>query len=178
MLPKALSLSGIIARCLLLCMATGFITSCLSDDEPANRGIVAGDPLPQFEVTLNDGRRVSRESLRGKRVLIEFFNTGCPDCRESLPTINEVYLRLRGEEGYVVFAIAREEDEEDIERYWREHELSLPYSPQTDRRVYELFATTGIPRIFIADQEGRVGATFAPEDSPTLETLIDLLTSD
>ena len=41
MLPKALSLSGIIARCLLLCMATGFITSCLSDDEPANIGCSA-----------------------------------------------------------------------------------------------------------------------------------------
>ena len=86
-------------------------------------------------------------SLQGSTVII-FFNTGCKDCQRELPELNAYYLRHRDEPGFRMVAIAREESEESISAYWLEHGLSIPYSPQTDRRIYNLFATSIIPRIY------------------------------
>ncbi len=65
------------------------LSACISEKEPEYTPLV-GSPLPSFSVPLSDGTMVSPETLRGKRVLIEFFNTACGDCRESFPVIEEV----------------------------------------------------------------------------------------
>lgn len=174
-----------IARCLLLCLVAGVFTSCVTEDDPVNVGVGIGDPLPPFSVTLTDGTIVTSlpadlapegaVSLIGKRVLVELFNTSCPDCRESLPVINEVFLSVKDDSQIAVFAIARQEEGAELTSYWEENNLTLPYSPQPDRTVYELFATTGIPRIYITDTSGIITAAFGPEDTPTASTLLSLL---
>ena len=156
-------------------MAIMGFTSCVTEHEPKNSGVSEGDPLPQFSVTLNDGRTVSRASLRGKMVLIELFNTGCPDCRRSLPIVNELYENMKDIQGIEIMAIARSEEDPELENYWRENGFTLPYSPQSDRYVYDLFASTGIPRIYIADAQGIIIASFGPEDHPSLSQLTNLL---
>ncbi len=48
------------------CMA---MVSCISDGDDSDTGsieLVAGDKLPVFSVTMNDGRVVTHESLRGR----------------------------------------------------------------------------------------------------------------
>ncbi|MDE6336433.1 MAG: TlpA family protein disulfide reductase, partial [Muribaculaceae bacterium] len=151
------------------------LSSCVTEDQPDNEGVEIGDPLPSFSLTLNDGRRVSTKSLRGKKVLIELFNTSCPDCQESLPTINTLYNSMKDREDIEIFAIARDEVAAAIALYWEDNNFTLPYSPQPDRKVYELFASVGIPRIFIANPDGIITATFGPEDNPTLSQLTTLL---
>ena len=159
----------------LLCMCMALLSSCVTEDQPDNEGVEIGDPLPSFSLTLNDGRRVSTKSLRGKKVLIELFNTSCPDCQESLPTINTLYNSMKDREDIEIFAIARDEVAAAIALYWEDNNFTLPYSPQPDRKVYELFASVGIPRIFIANPDGIITATFGPEDTPTLSQLTTLL---
>ena len=160
---------------LLLILLSGFAASCVSEGEPDNTGLKAGDTLPDFTVALNDGRVVSTSSLRGKRVLIELFNTGCPDCRESLPEINSLYESFKDDPDVKIFAIARAQEAPELALYWEENGLSLPYSPQPDRTVYDLFASSGIPRIYIADAAGIIIAAFGPEDRPSLSLLTSLL---
>lgn len=160
----------------MIIIICGFLlSSCVTEEQPDNEGVTPGDKLPTFSVVLNDGSEITTASLRGKRVLIEFFNTTCPDCRESLPLINQLYESLKDREDVVIFAIARDERESSIALFWEENNLMLPYSPQPDRKVYELFATVGIPRIFIADREGIITSVFGPDDHPTISQLTTLL---
>ncbi len=158
-----------------LCLCMVFLSSCVTEDQPDNEGVEVGDPLPNFSVILNDGRTVTTKSLRGKKVLIELFNTSCADCQESLPVINILYNNMKHREDVEIFAIARDEVATAIALYWDDNDFTLPYSPQPDRKVYELFATVGIPRIFIADPEGIITATFGPDDNPSLSQLTTLL---
>ena len=53
-------------------------------------------------------------------------------------------------------AIAREETEESIQAFWEAHGLSIPYSPQSDRRVYNLFAIITIPRVYFCTHSGLI----------------------
>ncbi len=48
--------------------------------------------------------------------------------------------------------ISREEGEASVKAYWEENGFTMPYSAQTDRSVYNLFASSGIPRRYEADE--------------------------
>ena len=141
-----------------LCM----LVSCVID-EPGHDGddtdlVRVGDHLPSFSVEVIDGINrytFSSEVLTGPTVIV-FFNTSCSDCQRELPVLNDYYLQHRSESGFQMVAIAREESAESIADYWQTHHLSIPYSPQSDRQIYNLFATMFIPRAYLTSTNGQV----------------------
>lgn len=163
-------------RLIVLTLSVLLLCSCVNDDvsDPVSL-IRVGDLLPQFSVDMSDGRTVTSEDLRGSRSLIVFFNTVCADCRQELPVIEGFHRMIPSVE---VVCIARDEKACDIERYWRENGLTLPYSPQPDRRIYNLFASEGIPRLYAVDTDLRVIAVFNDRDVPSSETLFNLFSKD
>ena len=131
------------------------------DDEadPDTSSIVrVGDRLPDFSVEMIDGSSrtlFNSGNLEGTTVIV-FFHTGCTDCQRELPVLNDYYLHHYQEPGFQMVAIAREESEESIVAFWQKHNLSIPYSPQTNRQIYHLFATQYIPRVYICSAQGIV----------------------
>ena len=100
---------------------------------------------------MNDGSLVSTASLEGSVSLVMFFNTGCPDCREELPAVQRIYDDFGS--CVRIVCISREEGRAGIESYWCENGLTLPYSAQEDRAVYELFAGSGVPRVYVSSPD-------------------------
>lgn len=144
--------------------------SCVTDDEnDIFQSLENGSPLPSFETVLSDGTLVTDEYLADKYSVIVFFNTSCGDCRRELPELQKAYEQTSGRA--VWMAIAREEDEASVSAFWRENGLTIPFSPQTDRRIYNLFATGGIPRIYI-NSGLIVTAHYDDTDMPSAEDLI------
>lgn len=140
------------------------LSGCVIDDseEPASSDdssiVRVGDHLPSFSVEVVDGTdhyTFSSDALTGPTVIV-LFNTSCSDCQRELPELNNYYLRHRQDPGFQMVAIAREESEESIATYWKQHNLLIPYSPQSDRRIYSLFATQYIPRVYICSVQGIV----------------------
>lgn len=126
------------------------LSSCISENDGPGRSLKAGDPVPEFSVTLSTGETVSTADMKGHTTVIVFFNTGCSDCQRELPKVQEAYDRALAEGTDVRFiCIAREETDASISAYWEAEGLTLPYSPQPDRRIYNLFASQGIPRIYL-----------------------------
>lgn len=120
--------------------------------------IRVGDRLPSFSVdviTANGSGEFSTSHLTGPTVIV-LFHTSCSDCQRELPVLNDYYLSHRDDPGFQMVAIAREEGRESIESFWQSHQLSIPYSPQPDRRIFSLFATQTIPRVYICSSEGIV----------------------
>ena len=146
--------------------------SCVTDDEPGNSGLTVGDSLPSFSVTLNDGTKISDKSLEGKVGVIVFFNTSCPDCQEELPVVQQLWEKLHGSSDVEIIAISREEDAGSVSEYWADKGLSIPWSAQSDRKVYSLFASSGIPRIYISDRSGIITSAFSDNPLPSLDDLI------
>ncbi len=144
--------------------------SCIFDpDEPEGGNIGIGDELPEFTITLSDGTTVGTQDLRGSESLIMFFSTQCPDCQEVLPVVQSFYEEYSEQMRFIL--ISREDGEENVKSYWQEHNLTLPYSAQNDRSVYRLFATSGIPRIYISGPDLIVRSVFTDSTLPTLEDL-------
>lgn len=145
---------------ILLFLITVMVSGCITD-EP-ERSLKAGDALPQFSVTSIEGRTYSSADAEDRVMVIVFFNTTCIDCQRELPEVQAVYEQVVNSpelrEKVEIICIAREESAEDILNYWHAHNLTLPASAQNDRKVYNLFANIGIPRIYIACR-GEIVAT-------------------
>lgn len=142
---------------IIISILTLVLTSCVTDEPEIESTVKVGDKVPDFIVELNNGTRLASDDLIGRHSVITFFNTSCSDCQRELPVIDSLYRR-RPE--LIVACIARSESATSISKYWEENNLSVPYSAQPDASVYNLFATAGIPRIYIIDETQTVVAQF------------------
>lgn len=145
------------------------LSSCIKERQ-TGADLAVGDAVPDFTVTMNDGTSVTGASLREGTSCIVFFTTVCPDCRETLPHIQRIYDEYLPK-GVNFVLISREEGPQTIEKYWSEQDYTMPYSAQNDRIIYELFARTRVPRVYIC-REGIIKAIFTDQpENPSYENL-------
>ena len=150
------------------------ISSCIKEEKGVE--LVVGDRLPDFEVVMNDGSVVDDDILSEGVSVVMFFHTSCPDCQQALPRMQQIYDEYISKGVYFAF-ISREESAVDIESYFNEKGLKLPYSAQNDRKVYEQFAQTRIPRIYICEKGGIIRYIFTDDPVPTYDLLKSSLDS-
>lgn len=136
--------------------------------------IQVGDRLPYFSLQMSDGTQLSTSDLEGKVSIIMFFTTECSDCRKELPVVQRVYDSYRKDSTVQFVCISREQSIEVVQEYWDRQNLTLPFSPQEDRAIYELFASNLVPRIYISNPDMNVCFMFT--DSP-LATESDLFSA-
>lgn len=159
----------------LFALFTMLLSSCISDNEPhpADYAIKTGERIPDFSVTVYNGSVISTESLRGKKSIIVFFNTSCPDCRKELPQIQTVYETILGNDLPVnLICIARAESAESIISYWRKNSLTLPFSPQKDTAIFNLFAQYTIPRVYLTDENLVITSQWDDSNAPSAAEIL------
>ena len=154
----------------ILLLAGVCLVSCIRDRIPQGADLEIGERLPEFSVTMNDGSTVSTADLLGDISCIVFFHTGCPDCRKTLPLIQQLYDRYESAE-FRFLCISREEGAAEIAEYWTEHGYTMPYSAQESREIYNLFATYAVPRIYISDIDGVIRSIWTDNPLPTFDEL-------
>lgn len=152
-----------------------FCISCIDENMSETEDVIlVGSKLPNFKVEMNDGTVVTGQDLRDTTSLIMFFHTGCPDCRKALPCVQRMYNEYASR-GVAFVLISREEEEASIVTYWEEQGLDMPYSAQSDRKVYELFANRRVPRIYISVPGGTVRYIFTDDPVPDVADLAKAL---
>ena len=116
-------------------------------------GMLVATPLPEVTVTDMAGRPVDLADLRGRPLLINFWATWCPPCREEMPALERIE-RKWAERGAAVVVINFEEDEETIRRYLAENGLSLPVFQDSSGDVTQILDITYLPTTLFVDSAG------------------------
>ncbi len=142
---------------------------CINEDVKGE-DLKVGESLPDFEVVMSDGSVVTDDSLKGNVSVVMFFHTTCPDCQEALPVMQRIYDEF-APKGVKFALVSREEGQEVIEAYWKENGLKMAYSAQEDRSVYEKFAKTRIPRIYVNDRNGIIRYIYTDDPVPEYDDL-------
>ena len=106
--------------------------------------------------TLQDirGQTWDSKNLRGKVVLVTFWSTSCPPCREEMPDLERLYQRFRTK-GLVVLAISSD-DAADLSRYSAARKITFPLLMDPENQVMQRFRVVGIPKSFLYDREGHL----------------------
>lgn len=148
--------------------------SCVNDKVDSGEALGVGERCPEFSVEMMDGTTFSSSELGGRTALICFFNTDCGDCRRELPILQQTYDSLirRDNRAPQFVCISRAQPAASVAKYWNDNSLSLPVAPQDDNSVYRLFASVGIPRIFIVDSSGMIVAAWSDDPMPAVADII------
>jgi thiol-disulfide isomerase/thioredoxin len=102
-----------------------------------------------------DGRAVSTAALRGKVVLVNFWATWCPPCREEIPDL--VKLQARYKDTLQIIGIAQDSGSvQDVKRFAAEHGMNYP-TILSSPEIEALFPpVSALPTSFFLDKDGRL----------------------
>ncbi len=136
--------------------ATNSSTPTAQADIEATTLIHAGDVAPDFTVEMLDGSRITLSELRGKVVLVNFWATWCPPCRQEMSHLQkDVIDRFAGKD-VVVLPISRGEKRETVEAFIDKMGYTFPIGLDGDQSIYKKYASNYIPRSVVAGKDGKV----------------------
>jgi peroxiredoxin len=117
--------------------------------------VPGGIPAPDFVLQDTDGKTHRLSDYRGKPVIINFWATWCPPCREEIPSMNRAWHGLENE-GIAMLAINMGEDEDTIFIFTADYQADFPILMDRDGAVIEQWPVKGLPTTYIVAPDGTI----------------------
>ncbi|MBN2358158.1 MAG: TlpA family protein disulfide reductase [Deltaproteobacteria bacterium] len=121
-------------------------------------------PAPEFSLPAGPGGApVALSGLRGQHVLVHFWATWCPPCRDELRELEYLTRRLRGR--LQVLAITVDDEWGEVSRFFGDQAPTFVALWDRGRRAASSYGTQKFPETFLIDPQGRIVAKFiGPRD--------------
>ena len=138
--------------------------------------VKVGDPAPDFSIALFDGSHLTLSELRGKVVLLNFWATWCPLCRQELTRVQKDLIDRFAGRDFLFLPVSRGEKRSDVAAFREKTGYTVPMGLDSTRTIYDRYATNFIPRNYLIDRDGRIiTATigYSPEEFDELIAAIE-----
>ena len=137
------------------------------------------EPAPDLTLQTMDGETLNLAERPGEVLIVNFWATWCPPCREEIPDLVDLQAEL-GERGLTVVGVALDEEGEDVVRpFLEEYEVNYPIVLDTTTTVSQEFGDVmGLPTTFVIGPDSqirrRILGIFPVDDlKPTLIKMLD-----
>jgi peroxiredoxin len=128
-----------------------------------------GQQAPDFSLVDLDGNPVSLSDFRGKVVLINFWATWCPPCRQEMPAIEALHQEYKDRD-VVVIGIDTYESPDKVRRFVQEGGYNWTFAIDTTGLVSRDYRIVAVPSSFFVDRNGIVrAAIIGPMTLDTME---------
>lgn len=126
-----------------------------------------GKKAPDFKLPTLKGKLVSLDEVqrdpadrKKKRVvLLDFWATWCPPCREYVPKLQKIHEDY-GKKGLCVAGITvGSEDTKTVEKFVKEKKVTYILLLDNKREVARLYQVTSIPTTYLIDKDGVIRYT-------------------
>ncbi len=134
-----------------------------------------------FEFVAADGAKITPESLKGKVVVLDFWATWCQPCLQNMPNLDRVREKYKDNDKVRILPINIESPEvkdETVKQAMADLKLGLPVIRDPGQSAFKVFATTGIPTMYVLGADGtaqyhQAGADPAVDQVQHLSSIID-----
>lgn len=118
--------------------------------------IRAREPFaPDFTFTTLEKENISNASLRGKVVLLDFWGTWCPPCRESVPILRNLNKKYTGK-AFQLVGVSSDEDEDVWRTYIDAQRMTWSEYIDLSGDVQQAFKIQSFPTYIVLDKDGVV----------------------
>lgn len=115
-----------------------------------------GAAAPDFTLTDLQGQPVKLSDLRGKAVVLNFWATWCPPCKEEIPWFIELQKRY-GAAGLQVVGVSMDDgDQKDVEKFAAENSINYPVLFGKENVAAQYGGIDYLPTTFYIDRNGVV----------------------
>lgn len=119
-----------------------------------------GDKVDNFEIKSLEGKKVQLNEFIGKKVLINFTTTWCPDCQREKaimePDYQERFKDNPNVEFMVIHGPFKSDNFEIVQKYVEDNKFTFPSYYDSDKAVLRQFNVVNIPTNFLIDENGIV----------------------
>lgn len=147
--------------------------------DPANPAVIrfVKDPeqAPITQAKDIDGKAVSLDAYKGKVVIVNFWATWCPPCREEIPEM--IALQSEFKDQLQIVGISEDEDgPEKVRKFAQAKGMNYPVVMATNDIIGAWGGVPALPTSFVLDPQGRVVTKhMGLKDSDTYEREIRAL---
>jgi cytochrome c biogenesis protein CcmG, thiol:disulfide interchange protein DsbE len=122
-------------------------------------------------VTAFDGRTVTLAGLRGRPVVVNFFESWCPICQAEQPDLSKVARQFAGRVGFV--GVSNHDTVAAGRAYQRRFGIVYPLANDASGRTWARWKMPYQPVTVLVDKQGRIAERF--DGGTTAATLRDAL---
>lgn len=151
-----------LAQTLLSAFVLSFIIACdaapLSKSSQPQQSLtsIADKPnAPAFKLVDMDDEVHKLADYKGKPVIINFWATWCPPCREELPSMNRAWEKVK-DDGIEMLAINVGEDEDTIFAFSGEYPIDFTVLLDESGEEINNWPIKGLPTTFVIDPDGKL----------------------
>ncbi|HEV8643129.1 MAG TPA: TlpA disulfide reductase family protein [Methylomirabilota bacterium] len=110
-----------------------------------------------FTAPLLGGKSFRLSQHRGQPVLINFWATWCPPCREEMPSMERLW-RQHQDSGFVMLAISLDADPKVVPPFVTEHKFTFQIALDPKLDVANAYGVRALPASFLVDRRGNLAA--------------------
>lgn len=119
-------------------------------------GLEVGNLAPDFELQSLEGNPIKLSSLKGKKVILNFWASWCPPCRLEMPDMEKFYVdqKNKGIEILAVNLTTAEKSRDDVTTFMKANSITFPVVLDDKGKAGQLYNVSSIPASFIIDSQG------------------------
>ncbi len=140
------------------------LKTCLTLNPPATIAdrakLMLADPrrageefAPNFRITTVQGQDLSLKQFAGKIVVLDFWATWCPPCRESVPELRALTQKYDPAK-LVLISISADDDEDAWRKFIGDNKMTWPQYRDADKRLVNAFIVRAYPTYLVIDGDG------------------------
>ena len=119
------------------------------------RIIVAGDTAPDFSITTDAGRTITRSNFGGKLLVLNFWATWCPPCIEEMPSLNQ-FQKTFADKGVVVLAVSVDQNAQAYSQYLARLKPAFQTARDPEGGISADYGTSKYPETYVITPNGKV----------------------
>jgi thiol-disulfide isomerase/thioredoxin len=116
-----------------------------------------GQPAPRFHAKTLTGDTYTNQSIKGKVVLLQFWTTWCPYCKEEQSLVDSIDREFAGK-GVVVLAINVAESKKKVKQYLQGNPRSCRIVLTEDTNLAAMYQANAYPIYVVIDRDGNIAA--------------------
>src|SRR4051794_34032757 len=159
-MSRALKLS---AQALSVALVAGLLSLLIWKVAHQNRHTAASEirsgktgPAPAFDLPrLDRDGKLSLASLRGKAVVLNFWQASCVPCKEEAPALEQAWQRLRSR-GVTVVGVDVYDFKSAARHFAKKYGVTYPLVFDPGGSTAEPYGLTGYPETYFVDRRGKL----------------------
>lgn len=140
---------------ILLAVLGGLViaSSFVNAQEDSQVGLEVGKTAPDFELSNLQEKQISLSDFRGQYVVLNFWATWCPPCRQEMPNLDKFHQENKE---FTVVAVNIRDNKQRVEEFMKYNDYQFPVLLDQAAEVGSRYQVGVIPTTYFLDPQGRI----------------------